>query len=274
MPAWLAPAITGVAGLVGNLFSNQGSKKREEEARDFNLEQWQRQNAYNHPTEQMARLKEAGLNPNMIYGGSPGQATGNAGAVAPGKAPEYDMNIPVNGLDFDKAKQLRAQTSYTQANEEIIALRNQEQIFKNAIKSNDKDLSNFALDLKKQKIASELKGIQANTQIAELNADHLNQTQKQRIADTLLQYKLNKYKEEPAKLMSNLAKNGLTIHDNKIIRMIATASENPEQMDAFINNFIKFSGGVIGNSLGAFGNLIQSKVSGAIPLDFGVDFKQ
>ena len=40
------------------------------------LEMWQAQNAYNHPTEQMARLKEAGINPHMAYmkGNLPNQA--------------------------------------------------------------------------------------------------------------------------------------------------------------------------------------------------------
>lgn len=41
-----------------------------------NLKQWNRQNAYNDPSAQMARLKAAGLNPNLVYG-TPGAA--NAG---------------------------------------------------------------------------------------------------------------------------------------------------------------------------------------------------
>ena len=34
----------------------------------WNLEQWYRENEYNLPTAQMARLKAAGLNPNLVYG--------------------------------------------------------------------------------------------------------------------------------------------------------------------------------------------------------------
>jgi len=33
------------------------------------LEMWERQNLYNEPSQQMARLKEAGLNPNLVFGG-------------------------------------------------------------------------------------------------------------------------------------------------------------------------------------------------------------
>lgn len=40
------------------------------------LEMWNRANLYNSPAAQMGRFKEAGLNPNLIYGqGNPGNAT-------------------------------------------------------------------------------------------------------------------------------------------------------------------------------------------------------
>lgn len=52
-----------------------------------NLAQWKAQNKYNSPTNQMQRLEEAGLNPNLIYGSSAGGAAGNAGPVAPASAP-------------------------------------------------------------------------------------------------------------------------------------------------------------------------------------------
>lgn len=49
-----------------------------------NLDMWNRQNAYNSPKEQVARLKEAGLNPNLMYV-SGSASTGNAS-----NAPTYD----------------------------------------------------------------------------------------------------------------------------------------------------------------------------------------
>ena len=43
---------------------------------DRNLEMWHRMNEYNTPMQQMQRFKDAGLNPNLIYGqGTPGNAT-------------------------------------------------------------------------------------------------------------------------------------------------------------------------------------------------------
>lgn len=42
----------------------------------YNIEDWQRQNAYNHPAAQMQRLREGGLNPALTIGGVNPQATG------------------------------------------------------------------------------------------------------------------------------------------------------------------------------------------------------
>lgn len=47
-----------------------------------NVEMWNMENEYNLPANQMARLKSAGLNPNMVYG------SGSAATVA-GQAPQY-----------------------------------------------------------------------------------------------------------------------------------------------------------------------------------------
>lgn len=41
------------------------------ENREFSKEMWNMTNAYNSPAQQMARYKEAGLNPHLIYGSQP-----------------------------------------------------------------------------------------------------------------------------------------------------------------------------------------------------------
>lgn len=53
------------------------------DARAYNLEMWHMSNQYNSPREQMARLKAAGLNPNLAYG------SGNVAGLSSGRAPEY-----------------------------------------------------------------------------------------------------------------------------------------------------------------------------------------
>lgn len=77
---------SAVASIAGNIASNmninnQVSQQRKENQanRDWNLnlakmqnrwnvEQWNRENAYNSPAAQMARYKAAGLNPDLMYG--------------------------------------------------------------------------------------------------------------------------------------------------------------------------------------------------------------
>ncbi|WGL31348.1 DNA pilot protein [Dipodfec virus UOA04_Rod_967] len=51
-----------------------------------NLDMWHRQNAYNSPSEQIARLKDADLNPSLMYGNG-SSSTGNANGM-----PEYKAN--------------------------------------------------------------------------------------------------------------------------------------------------------------------------------------
>lgn len=88
------PLAVGLAGLAGSAISAWGQRRtnqanvdnaiqQQQMAQNWNLEQWHRQNQYNTPKAQMERFKQAGLNPNLIYGqGSPG----NAAQVAPAKS--------------------------------------------------------------------------------------------------------------------------------------------------------------------------------------------
>lgn len=66
-------------------------------AYERNLEQWNRQNAYNSPGQQMLRFKAAGLNPNLIYGqGSAGNANSSPQMSTPNvSAPQ--MTAPQKG---------------------------------------------------------------------------------------------------------------------------------------------------------------------------------
>lgn len=61
---------------------------------DINRQNWEMQNEYNSPAATMARLQEAGLNPNLIYNG--GSATTAAGSMAPAASPGTP-NIPDYG---------------------------------------------------------------------------------------------------------------------------------------------------------------------------------
>lgn len=55
-------------GFLGQQSANRSNLELAKYSYQKDLEMWYRQNAYNSPTEQMARLKAAGLNPNLVYG--------------------------------------------------------------------------------------------------------------------------------------------------------------------------------------------------------------
>jgi hypothetical protein len=104
-------ALTGAMGIASSRLNYRESKKL---ARDqyyynmdmanrqnaFNLEMWNMQNQYNSPAAQMQRLKDAGLNPNMIYNNG-SASTGNSSSppemVAAGRqVPDF------KGFGFEK----------------------------------------------------------------------------------------------------------------------------------------------------------------------------
>lgn len=49
--------------------TNAANEQAATTAYNRGIEQWNRENVYNSPTAQMERLKQAGLNPNLVYGG-------------------------------------------------------------------------------------------------------------------------------------------------------------------------------------------------------------
>lgn len=106
------PLIAAGASLAGSAI-NAGSQSRTNQSqlsysremydkqRADALADWNRQNQYNSPKEQMMRFKEAGLNPNLIYGQqtqSPVVRTSSVEGYSP-RAPQVDLgNAAAMGL--------------------------------------------------------------------------------------------------------------------------------------------------------------------------------
>lgn len=95
---------------IGNWFSGKSSARKQfkyqqqlnQEAYDRDLEFWNIQNAYNSPDQQVRRLKEAGLNPHLVYGGSAGSVAGNSSqgvSANAGSAPAVDYTGTPGGLN-------------------------------------------------------------------------------------------------------------------------------------------------------------------------------
>lgn len=177
-------ASSGASGLFGWISARKGRK--------YNERMWHQANAYNHPVEQMKRLKEAGLNPNLIYGSSAGGATGMAPPVPKHERVTPDIRI---GADLGLADIMvkKAQTDNLKKQSGLISA----QTVHENIKALD-NLNRLPIGKAQGKIAgdmakSQLSALQLKVKrdeqqliMDELNAEKMSATQKyqiQRIID-------------------------------------------------------------------------------------------
>jgi hypothetical protein len=122
IPAIAAAAgISALGSIASSIFGNSGRRRAEARAHQRNVQFWNMQNSYNHPSAQMARLREAGLNPNMIYGTSPTSAVGQAGKVDSVQPAKFEFGNPLANInDFANFKQSSAQTDNLKAQNDLI----------------------------------------------------------------------------------------------------------------------------------------------------------
>ena len=235
-------------------WQNKKNKQLEAQRRKYDQEQWERQNRYNHPIEQMARLKQAGLNPNMIYGSSPGSAVGNAGAIPAGQAPDYSLTNPVTGFMNTKVQQ--AQTNNIKSASNLNIVKSMEGIAKtkltNVQQRNQTNLLAGNLELQEQDIKQKtalaiqevLKAKAMSNEDKGLIARYTAETQ------TAFENRdLAKYKKEVEKLNATLSKNGIRPTDSIYVRIMSVVTgidlskplskDQRDQLETFINNPFK-----------------------------------
>ena len=108
---------------------------------DLNRQMWELQNQYNTPENQMLRYKQAGLNPNLIYGqGTPGNATEMPQYQAPAlnmryKTPDFSGVIPA----YQDAKVKQAQTDNVNEQTNLMIAQRATELSKNLKTLSEKD---------------------------------------------------------------------------------------------------------------------------------------
>lgn len=159
--AALAPAIIG--GLQSRA-NRKAQKKQNEADRQFQRESyaiqrqdaladWNMQNAYNSPAQQMQRYQEAGLNPNLIYGQQTQSVTARSSEFSGGnqQAPQHDLSaIGQIFAEFMRIQQVQAQTDNTRAHSELIAAQERMAELQGKKISVDTEETEFNLALKKK----------------------------------------------------------------------------------------------------------------------------
>lgn len=120
------PIGTGVGlafNSIGSLFQNRSNIHRQQEAfahqekmqalqNDYNTRMWHMSNAYNSPANQMRLFKEAGLNPNLVYGQMSDVASSpmhSGSGSAPGFAQMSNVMGSVDPLTLAQSRLANAQ---------------------------------------------------------------------------------------------------------------------------------------------------------------------
>lgn len=198
--------------------TNQAQMELAQYQADRNYQLWQENNAYNSPSAQMDRYKEAGLNPNLIYGEGSSSA-GNSSSPAEGYqaptlqratavAPRIDSGAIANAfgqsmlMAADIAKKraevdnLHQNTVNLQSDNE---LRQLQIIMQNYQNSKTRDEAFFWKDLMENRV----KSLQGSAHLSESNAltndlirPHLVELKKVEVQQAMLQNEDIRYKVE------------------------------------------------------------------------------
>lgn len=120
--------------IVSTLIQNRSQKKAQEREFKNNKEMWNLANQYNTPEMQMERLRDAGLNPNLVYGTG---AVGNTSTQTPKYQAPNLQRIPlevINPLNvlgaFADLKQKNAQADKARSEADWIDSQKVQQVVK------------------------------------------------------------------------------------------------------------------------------------------------
>lgn len=110
---WTAVATAGtnqIGNIISTAMANNANERMQHEQNKWNLEQWNRNNAYNSPAAQMQRFKAAGLNPDLMYQqGTPGLSSAPAQGSNP--IPKQPFQMQLDPLMLAQLKNIEADTN-------------------------------------------------------------------------------------------------------------------------------------------------------------------
>ena len=161
--------------------------KENQKSRDYNTLMWEKNNAYNDPTQQMERLKNAGINPHLAYsqGGvtntSSSPASSNASSMPEGRAPQLDTNAMLNArLVGEQINNIKADTMKKEAEARNIGTDTEGKTLQNGIST--KVLENWQntydadMSFKKSATSVNYSNMQVNDKKIEVSAMDIKRT--------------------------------------------------------------------------------------------------
>lgn len=205
------------------------------------IEQWNRENAYNSPTAQMERLKQAGLNPNLVYGGGATTLSAHSPAVPTAKV---EAQKPF-GFDFDllgalqTAQSMRiakdtSEATINKTNAEILNLQQQNDNLKS---QNELNKANAAYVAQQQmKSMAELNNLNLDFKQKQLNNDLMESSMSFRkkyfeLQNMEMQEKINQLQTQTNQLKTQTVGLGYKNETDKYyldrLQLYGTSSDSP-----------------------------------------------
>lgn len=121
---------TSAIGAIGNFFTGGASARKQyqyqsklmDKQNQQQIDFWKMNNEYNTPFNQRARLEQAGLNPDLMYGGSGNVYQSQMPGAASGSAPNVDYGSFSDNLRFAmQAQVMDAQVSKIEQENKLLA---------------------------------------------------------------------------------------------------------------------------------------------------------
>jgi hypothetical protein len=223
----------GILGYIGQRQTNKTNLKLAEDARRHDINMWKMQNEYNTPFMQMQRLKEAGLNPNLMYGQG---TTGNASSPQKAPVPEVSNELaslaqmslaPVLSMYQDwrvknaQIENLKANAEATRQNAALTALRQITQDYTNRKLKDESDFWLTDAENRSYKLQGEanITRFKAHTAQRIFNEALPSQIKQIMLRNNLLEQQIRSQSLEND-LNEKLKPLGVTSRDNLILRLI------------------------------------------------------
>jgi hypothetical protein len=192
-------ALAAVATQAGNSLaqSSMNRKTREWNEKQYGkqrtdaLADWARTNEYNSPLQQMARLKEAGLSPHLIYGGG-----------------ANSISQPVRSTDTKSWSPQAPQFDGGQVVSQYFGVQQQQ----NALKIQQEQITSLKLDnmFKEQTLTDRIQTPGINNAATETKIDNMMEdTNMNRLKQSLQGYEYQKLEQEVKQLVTNNQYNAL-----------------------------------------------------------------
>lgn len=128
--SFLENMATSAIGAIGNFFTGGASARKQyqyqsklmDKQNQQQIDFWKMNNEYNTPFNQRARLEQAGLNPDLMYGGSGNMYQSQMPGAASGSAPNVDYGSFSDNLRFAmQAQVMDAQVSKVEHENQLLA---------------------------------------------------------------------------------------------------------------------------------------------------------